>query len=512
MDDLRLNTALMQNVNALNQCFNDCGDFTQRSFPLNFGSNLMGYVAYLDMLVNREIIEWRIIERIIDTNGTSHADNASNPSEAGSVSADEVFNIITGGGLAMADFSICDKVSDLCDAVLGGDTILLVDGCAKGIIVSTKGWPNRGIPTAENEVVVQGSQEAFTEVFRMNTSLLRRRIHDTRLKCKQLTLGKRSKSNVAMMYMSDLVRPEILSETEKRLNAINIDAVLDSGYVEQFIEDNKMSPFPQIQITERPDKAASAVLEGRIAIVVDNSPTVLIVPAVLDTFFQSSEDYYQRFMIMSFTRLIRYAAAFVSLILPGLYIAVTVFHPSTLPTLLILKMAGARQAIPFPPLIEILLMDLAFELLREAGIRLPGAVGGTIGIVGGIIVGQAAVEAGIVSPIVVIIAALTGISSFAIPNISLVSGLRLSKYLILFTSSLLGLFGFWVGVLLVIIHLISLKSFSIPYMFPYTTGEIAGNSNMLDSIFRAPLFSMKKRPVFTRSGAGTDPDAAQRQG
>ena len=298
------------------------------------------------------------------------------------------------------------------------------------------------------------------------------------------------------MYLTDLVRPAILEEVERRLKSIDVDSILDSGYVEQYIEDSWKSPFPQVQMTERPDKAAASILEGRIVIIVDNSPFVLIVPVTLNSFFQASEDYYDRWHIASFVRVIRYVAAFFAVALPGFYLATVVYHPSMIPMILTLRMAEARQPVPFPGVIEILIMDIAFELLREAGIRLPRAAGGALGIVGGLIIGQAAVEAGMVSPIVVIVVALAGVSNFAIPSVSLVAGFRLTKYLVLFLSAAFGLLGFWAGLLLIIIHLASLKSFGIPYLFPYTSAEMNDYNDAKDSFFRMPLFSLKNRPFF----------------
>ncbi|MCL2699522.1 MAG: spore germination protein, partial [Defluviitaleaceae bacterium] len=262
---------------------------------------------------------------------------------------------------------------------------------------------------------------------------------------------------------------------------------------------NWRSVFPQAQLSERPDKVSASILEGRIAIIVDGSPFVMVVPVTFGTFFQSSEDYYERWQIMSFVRTLRYIAGIMAVALPGLYIALAVYHPSMLPTLFALKIAGARQSVPFPALVEILIMEAAFELLREAGIRLPAPIGSTIGIVGGLIIGQAAVEAGLVSPIVVIVVAITGIAGFAIPHVSMVSGFRLMKYVTLFASAALGLFGFWLAAFLILIHLVSLRSVGFPYMFPFASGEVNNYGDFKDTLFRLPAFMMKKRPIFANS-------------
>ena len=474
------------NISYLENLFENCGDIVKRKFPVGVNKDIWLYVIYVDDMVSRELIESRVIDTLmIEIKKTPPDENNFNYN---------LFKELVDGGITTADIKEIDNLDDACTEILAGNTLLLIDGFSKCIIVSTKGFPKRGVSEADTEIVVQGSKEAFAESFRINTVLIRRRIRDTKLKIEQLQVGKRSKTDIGIVYIDDIVRPEILEETKKRIDMIDIDAILDSGYVEQFIEDDYLSPFPQIQLTERPDKAASALLEGRIVIIVDNTPFVLMLPAVLASFYQSAEDYYQRWEIMSFSRIIRYIAGFIAVSLPGLYIATAVYHPSMIPTQLLFKIAASRGDVPIPAVFEVLLMEIAFETLREAGIRLPSAIGSTLGIVGGIIIGQAAVEAGLVSPIVVIIVSLTGLCSFSIPNIALVTGFRLMKYFIIFFSAVLGLFGFWVSMLFILIHLVALKSFGIPFMFPFTSAE--SSSDMKDTFFRLPIFKMKKRPIF----------------
>ena len=287
-----------------------------------------------------------------------------------------------------------------------------------------------------------------------------------------------------------------MDRVKKQLKNIDVDAIIDAGYIDLMTEKKWWSPFPQIQMTERPDKASAALLEGRVVVAVDNSPLVLMLPSTLNTFFQAAEDYYDRWEIMSFIRIIRYVAALIALILPGLYIAVTLYNPELLPAQVILKIAGSRLDVPFSTVIEVLIMEIAFELLREAGIRLPSPIGSTLGIVGGIVIGQAAVDAGFVGPVVVIISAVTGICTFVIPNQAMVNGIRLCKYVVIALSAVLGIFGLWIGVLLVIIHLCGIESFGIPYMYPYCSAAENGFDDLKDSIVRMPLCMLKKRPVF----------------
>lgn len=486
-EKIEISNDIQDNINYLNATFYDCNDIVKREINIGEKLDISIFIMYIDLMVDRNLIESTVVDTlIIWLKETVRYVNDKNQ---------DLFKIIVNAGLTTVDFKVSDDLNELKNAVLSGDTIVLVENSTSAIIVSTKGWPNRGIQSAENEVVLQGSKEAFSEVFRFNSVLIRRRIKDERLKIQQFKVGTRSQTDVGVMYMDDIVDKEVLYGVIEKIKDINIDAIYDTGYIEQFIEKEK-SPFPQMQITERPDKASSALLEGRIVVIVDNSPVVLIVPATLNLFFQASDDYYQRNGIASFVRLIRFGAGIMSLTLPGLYLAISIFHTSMISMDLVFKMAGARENVPFPPLSEILMMELAFELLREAGIRLPAPIGSTIGIVGGIIIGQSAVEAGLVSPIVVIIVALTAIASFAIPNTSFGSAIRVCKYGVTIASAYLGFLGFWLAIICILIHLASLKSFGVPYLFPYAGGEVNGYTDYKDSFVRMPFNYMRKRPLF----------------
>lgn len=487
---MELSKNIDENILYINQQFEEFGDFIKRKFPVGEKCQYDLFVGYIDVMTDKNFIDELFDILMIDIRQVEPKSNELK---------ENIFEALKNGGIATADFFETNDFSVVIDEILVGNTVLLIDGFDKAIILATKGFPRRSVSTAETEVVIQGSKEAFTETFRVNTVLIRRRIRDTNLKLKQMRIGRRSKTDIGIMYMQDIAKPELLEELEFRLNNIDTDAILDSGYIEQFIEDDYKSPFPQMQMTERPDKVASALLEGRIAIVVDNSPFVIIVPTVLASFYQSAEDYYERFEIMSFVRVLRYIGGFIALCLPALYLAIAIYHPSMIPIELILKMSEARSTVPIPAIVEVLLMELSFEILREAGIRLPSAIGNTLGIVGGLIIGQSAVEAGIVSPIVVIVVALTAICSFSIPSISLTSGYRIVKYLIIFLSSLLGFFGFWIGILICLIHLVSLKSFGIPYLYPFVSTGVDGIHDMKDTILKPPIFKMRKRPIFAKS-------------
>lgn len=399
--------------------------------------------------------------------------------------------------ISVSDMREVDKLSDAVNAMLSGDTMLLLEGIEICYVIASRAWPARGVGDPSNETVLRGAREGFTETIRFNTALVRRRIRDTRLRIKAKTLGKRSKSDVAIVYIDDIVNQEVLDEVLKRIEDINIDAVLDSGYVEQFIEDNKWSPFPQVQSTERPDVVASAVYEGRVAILVDNSPFAIIVPATLPALFQSPDDYYQRWIHASLIRIIRLFAIFLSLTLPGLYISVTSFHTTVIPSKFAYAIAATREGIPFPAFVETIIMEIALSLLIEAIIRLPKPVGSTIGIVGGLIIGQAAVSAGIVSPVMIIIVSLTTITNFITPNYEVTAAFRIVRFLVIIAASIIGLYGVTIMLIVVLVHLIKLKSFNIAYLSPIVDVK---RNDFKDMFIRSPLQWLKRRPSYMSTG------------
>ena len=481
---MQLTKKLEENLEMLDEVLRDCGDVVRREFCVGGNGRLI--MLYADNFVDLEAIRESILETVM-----LDYENEQ-PNGLG------ILERLMEEAIAVSEVKKVTEVADICDGIFWGDTILLMEGNDFALQATTKKFPNRGVSKAETEVVVQGPKDAFMEVMAFNIVLTRRRIRDPKLKLKRKKAGNRTKADIALMYMEDLVRPELLRKIEQQLDNMTLDGILDSGSLEQLLEQRQYSPFPQLQMTERPDKTASALLEGRVVLLMDNTPYAILLPATWNTFFQAAEDYYERWEIMSFIRLIRFGAAFLAVALPGVYIAFSVYHPELLPTALALKIASTRANIPFSVIGEVLIMELAFELLREAGIRLPSPVSSTIGIVGGIIIGSAAVEAGIVSPAVVIVSALTGICTFVIPNVSIVSALRISKYLVILSAAVLGLFGVWAALLLLLGHLAGLTSYGIPYLYPFCSSSVNGDVDWEDSIFRLPLSKMKGRPIFAR--------------
>lgn len=398
----------------------------------------------------------------------------------------------------LSDLVELEDMDQAIAAMLAGNTILFVDGSTKPVKISSKGYPGMGVSESKTERSLRGAKEGFSDAVKVNLNLVRKRLRDSRLKVKEFYIGNRSSTLVTVLYMEDIVYPEILQEVEKRLSSVKTDAIEDVGMVEQLTEKTWYSPFPQFQTTEHPDKAALELLNGRVLILSDNSPTGLLCPTTFNDMLKVGEDMYRRFGIVSFLRLLRYLAVLFTMLLPGLYLAITTFHTELIPAKLILSFAEARQGVPFWSIFEILLMELAFELIREAGIRMPGQIGPTIGIIGGLIVGQAAINANIVSPIVVVVVALTALSSFAIPNEEFSAAFRLIKYGFLALGGLLGMFGLILGIFVLIQHMCTLKSFSIPFLMPFVGGELNGKADISDSLLRVPLWKLTKRSITAR--------------
>ncbi|TEB05087.1 Spore germination protein B1 [Pelotomaculum schinkii] len=382
--------------------------------------------------------------------------------------------------------------SDVLTAVNMGDTAIFLEGSTKALLIETKGWEHRGVERPQSEQVVRGPQEAFTETLRTNTALLRKTIRNEQLTTEMLILGDRTKTIVAIMYLRDLANPDLVAEVKRRLDSIKTDYIAESGILSELIEDHPYNLNPTILTTERPDRVASKIVEGRVAIIVDGSPFVLVVPTTLYEQLHTGEESYIRWQYGTYLRYLRALAFLVSFLAPGIYLAIVLFHHEMIPTELLLAIAGNREKVPFPSLVEVLLMGISFELIREAGIRLPGVIGGTIGIVGALILGQAAVQANIVSPFLVILVAITGLASFAIPDYSLSFAMRIYSFMYIILGVSLGFFGIAIGIFSQMVLTANLKSFGVPYLAPVGPRTVGG----VDVVYRMPLFSHEKRPDY----------------
>ncbi|MBM7608439.1 spore germination protein [Lysinibacillus composti] len=436
--------------------------------------------------------------------GTGQSEPNANPSEAnknnpkssqsgGTQSDPNLLETIEQHVIAITDTKKGQTLYEVINAILSGNAVFLLDGVNTVLVMGTTGYETRSIEEPQSEAVVRGPRTGFIENIDKNITLIRRELKDPNLRFDVHEVGRRSKQKVVVCSIAGIVNPDILNEVNRRIKTIDIDAAPDSGFVEQWIEDSFLSPIPQILDTERPDHVTYSVLQGKVAILVDGSPFALIAPVMLGEPLQSIEDYSQRWAIGTLLRLLRFLSIFISLFLPAIYVALTSYHPGMLPTKLAFSIAATREGVPFPSIFEALLMAVTFEILQEAGIRLPKAIGSTIGIVGGIVIGDVAVSAGIVSPAMVIITSLTAIASFTTPNYSLATGLRVLRFGLLAAASILGLYGIILVFIMMCIHIVNLKSMGVPFSSPIAPYFLGNLKNLL---IRSPIITLKKRPPY----------------
>lgn len=462
-------SSLDQNKQQLAAVYLSCSDFIIRSFPV--GEAKQAAVFYIDGLTDTARIEQTVILPLMSFNG-----------EVSSIAYLAEHLVTAASSKFLTTFEDAIKYLSI------GEPVLFLDDEPRGIAFGLSNWQARSIEEPSAESVVRGPREGFTETLRVNTSLIRRIIKSPLLKMNSIHLGEYTQTNVIITYIDGLAAPELLKEVERRLEHIQIDGILESGYIEELIEDSPLSPFPQILSTERPDVVCSNLLEGRIAILTEGTPFALIVPVTFFSFMQSAEDYYQRFLFSTAIRWLRYFFGAISLLLPSIYVALLTFHQEMVPGSLLISMATSREAVPFPALVEALLMEITFEALREAGVRLPKQIGAAVSIVGALVIGQAAVQAGLVSAPMVIIVAITGISSFMIPRYVTGLPIRLLRFPFILLAGSLGLLGIMSGFIALILHLCSLKSFGLPYMSSVARNELR------DILARSPMWMMDNRP------------------
>ncbi|MBE3572910.1 MAG: spore germination protein [Moorella humiferrea] len=497
LDEYQLTADLKLNLEQLQQIFAKCSDVVRRDFYC--GQMVKVALIYIDGMADKKLIEDTLVRTLQQASPELARELVDRSRDLATV-MEKI--------MPMTDVAVVDNMASLVKHVLDGDTVLLLDGYNRVLALSTRSWEHRTVDEPIAESVVRGPRESFIESLRTNTTLIRRRLKTPSLKMETICLGRYTMTNVVITYLEDLADPAVVREVRQRLEGIQIDGILESAYIEELIEDNPSSPFPQIDHTERPDKVVAALLEGRVGILVDNTPFALIVPTIFIQFIQASEDYYERYYLSSFLRIARFVALNIALLLPAAYVAVSTFHQEMLPTNLLIRLASQREGIPFPAVIEALIMELSFELLREAGVRLPRQVGQAVSIVGALVIGEAAVSAGLVSPAMVIVVALTGISSFALPSFAMAITLRLLRFIMLILAGTLGFYGIMLGLLAILVHLNTLRSFGVPYLAPVTPWNF---SDFKDALIRTPRWAMNSRPSQigyrdpVRQGAGLKP-------
>lgn len=479
---------LLQDMEWVKRYYVRCSDLIYRHITIGGSEKRQAAVFYFDGMTDSGVVHDNILQPLLlDAEFTWKDAESENDFQ-------NYFSFLKERLLPAGEITIIDSLEQGCFSMMNGDVLLLLDGCQQAVVIDAKGFPQRQVGKAENEVVLRGPQEAFTEAMRVNTALIRRHIRTNQLKLEEKTLGRYTRTQVAIVYLEGIVNENIVAEVQRRLDQLkDVDSILDGSCIEQYIEDRPFSVFPQMQYTERPDKVAASLLEGRIALIVDGSPNVLLLPLLFVQLLQSPEDYYTRMMPGTFMRWIRYMGLLIAILFPSLYVAITSYHPEMLPINLLLSIAAAREGVPFPAFVEALIMELCFELLREASIRLPGAIGNTIGIVGALVIGDAAVSAHLVAPQMVIVVAITAIGSFSVPSMEASYPVRLLRFPLMLLAAGFGLYGVALGILGILVHLVHLRSFGFPYLeplAPFKTRELR------DVLMRAPRWQMMVEPQF----------------
>lgn len=475
-----LTYSLEHNILGIRGVLGGSPDLVIRELVL--GEHALAALLYIDGLVDMQTLHQSVLNTLLGKVSTEAFP---------SLSPEEQLDYLMKHVLAAADVKIGADPGRLLTELLSGSAIFLLEGSLRYIRITAPGWEERAVGEPNSQAVVRGSMEGFTENLRTNTSLIRRRIKDGRLWMENFEIGHTTKTNVTIMYLQHLANADVVKEVRQRLNRIDTDSILESGYIEEFIQDKKITPFPTMYNSDRPDTIAAGILEGKVAILVDGTPFVLLVPAFFITFFQSAEDYYQRADIGTLLRLIRFLAFIILLLAQAAYIALTTYHQEMIPTTLVISLAAQRERVPFPAFAEAMFMEVTYEILREAGVRIPKNIGQAISIVGTLVIGQAAVEAGFISSAMVIIVSITAIASFVIPEMGMSITARMLRFIFMGLAAFIGLYGILFGLILLVLHLASLRSFGMPFMSPigpFVPGDIK------DSLFRLPWRSMRTLP------------------
>ena len=475
-------TALAENEERLRNRFNNSGDFVLRHFTFHGvgGKREQAFVAFADGLIKLEMLSESVIKPMM------HGDEVVIMKATDKMSKMEAVDAML---LSAADAKVSDDFEAGISAILNGDCVLFVEGADELSIISCKGYDRRGVEQPTYDVSMRGPRESFNETLRTNTSLLRRRIKNANLVFENVILGRKSNTNICITYIKGLAEPKLIKEIKRRLKYVDTDMILESGYIEQFIEDSPFSVFATIGLTERPDVLAAKLGEGRVGIMIDGSPFVLTAPYLFVEAFQNPEDYYSRTIYSTIVRFFRYLAFSITILLPGIYLALTSFHQELIPPLLLFNMAAAGEGVPFSSFMEITIFLLIYELLKEAGIHMPKNIGQTISIVGGLVMGEAAIRAGIIGAPVVILISFTAVSGFVVPTIG--NEVSLLRWIFLFLGGLMGGFGIVLGLIGLTIHVTGLQSFGYSYFSPLMPCR---PDDLKDAFVRAPLWLMKKRP------------------
>lgn len=476
-----LSSRLQNNVRDFKSMFQGADDFLVKEFYLGGRPSLKVAVLYLESLVDEAAIQQFLTEPLMIW---------SRPNFAGELAGKDVIREVTSRLIPAQDISEVSDLDEIVMQLLEGNTVLLLDGCTTALGMEAKGWPSRGVQETQVEVTLRGPRHSFNETLQDNVALVRRHLKNQGLANESMTIGRKSKTDIRVMYLKEVVHPELVNEVKRRLGEIDTDLIPDSGIIQNLITDHPYSIFPTIRSTERPDIVASELNEGRVAVLVDTTPIALTMPVTLYNTFTSPDDHYGNFHVSSTLRLIRWLGFVISTFLTPFYVAMASFHQELIPLPLLLNIAATQRGVPFPIGLSAVMAELILEVLREAGVRLPRQFGPAVSIVGALVLGQASVQAGFISPGVVIVVTTAAIASFATPRAEAAISFRLLRFPFLFLGLLMGFYGIAFGIMIMIYHLASLKSFGIPYNDMFTPGRV---SSLGDEIIFLP--EQVRRPV-----------------
>lgn len=471
--------SLESNLKTVQEVLGESDDVIVRRIKIG-GGQFDAFLLHIDGMSDQTFIADNVMKSLLSLEYVA---------DCGKHRTSSVIEIIKDSVLTAGDVKEIGEQKDIFTGVASGDTALFIEGMDKALLISSKGFESRAVQEPETETVVRGPREGFTEPLRVNTSLLRRRIKSTDLRFKTVTVGRKTKTKVSLCYLKGVCDEQIVKEVSDRISRIDTDAVFGAGFIEEFINDSPNSPFATIGYTERPDVAAAKILEGRVAVIVEGTPIVLTVPHLFIESFQTAEDYLVKYHYMIAIRWLRYLAFFITIYLPGIYLALVSFHQEMVPTQLLLTFAAAREGVPFPSIVEAIGMGITFEILREAGIRMPRPVGQAVSIVGALVIGEAAVSAGIVGAPMVIVTALTAISSFIIPN--KVEVTTILRFVLTIGAGTAGVYGLVLLSIIIATHALSLRSFGVPYLSPLAPITLR---DLKDVLVKVPAWSRKTRP------------------
>lgn len=485
-DTKKISASLKKNKDYIIHEFENCSDLSMREIKIANDPKYTAMIVYIGNMTNSSTIENSIIRKL-----TLRYNN--NTYKLGSVEYCKYL-------LGISDNLIYTSMEATINSILNGNIAIFIDGLKVVLAIDIKNPPGRDVEEPTSESVIRGPREGFTESIATNLVLIRKRLKNINLKTESFVLGRETKTNVIIVYLANIAKKKNVDELKKRLQSIDIDAVIVNNYIKEYIEDDPLFSIPTIYATERPDIVVSKILSGRIAIITDGTPLALTVPAIFEEFLMSNEDFYLNFITATVTRWLRYLSFFISLALPGLYVAITTFHQELIPTPLLVSFVKARSSVPYPALFECFSLLTVYEILREAALRMPKSVSQAISIVGALVLGQSAVEAGLVSTPMVIVVATTAIAAFTIPSTDMYEALLVPRFILLFLGGTLGLLGLICGIIVFMIRLIALRSFGIPYMEPLAP---IIKSQLPDVFMRRPMWSKLKRNWFIAGRAST---------